>query len=481
MASKKPMGRSPNLEARVERIEASIERIKRTFQKMEVKSVGFTAAPLFVIALLWFALFGLCLLLISCHHCCCHHEPYGYSRTAYTLSLIFLILFTIAAIIGCIVLYIGQGKFHSSTTNTLEYVVKQANVTVDNLRNVSDYLDSAQKIGVARVFLAPDVQGRIDSIQTKINASSITLADRTKKNSDDIQDTLGTVRLFLIVVAAVMLLLAFLGFLLSVLGMQFLVYILVVVGWILVAGTFILCGVFLLLHNVVGDTCVAMDQWVKNPTAHTALDDILPCVDTATANETLLRSKEVTSQLVNVVNQVITNVSNINFAPSFAPLYYNQSGPLMPVLCNPFYSDMTDRKCETSEVNFDNATQVWHNYICQASPAGICMTTGRLTPDSYNQMAAAVNVSFGLHHYGPFLVQLEDCTFVRETFTEISRAHCPGLRKYSKWIYSGLVMVSAAVMLSLIFWVIYARERKHRVYNKFITRSGDLPPERKGP
>lgn len=81
-------------------------------------------------------------------------------------------------------------------------------------------------------------------------------------------------------------------------------------------------------------------------------------------------------------------------------------------------------------------------------------------------MTAAVNVSYGLYHYGPFLVDLQDCTFVRQTFSDISIKYCPGLRKYTQWIYVGLVIVSAAVMLSLIFWVIYARERRHRVYTK---------------
>lgn len=84
----------------------------------------------------------------------------------------------------------------------------------------------------------------------------------------------------------------------------------------------------------------------------------------------------------------------------------------------------------------------------------------------YDQMAAAINVTFGLYHYGPFLVDLQDCTFVRDTFTAISKDHCPGLRRFTEWIYIGLVLVSAAVMFSLIFWVIYARERRHRVYTK---------------
>lgn len=115
---------------------------------------------------------------------------------------------------------------------------------------------------------------------------------------------------------------------------------------------------FFAFASVTTDTCVAMNQWIELPTANTAMDEILPCVDKAAAQQTLLRSKEVTSELVNLVNQVITNVSNINFAPNFTPLYYNQSGPLMPLLCDPFHPDLTDRQCDAGEVGLSNATQV---------------------------------------------------------------------------------------------------------------------------
>ncbi|CAI0388902.1 unnamed protein product [Linum tenue] len=237
---------------------------------------------------------------------------------------------------------------------------------------------------------------------------------------------------------------------------------LVILGWILVAGTFILCGVFLLLHNVVADTCVAMDDWVQHPTAKTAMDDFIPCVDNATAQETLVQSKQVSFQLINLVDTVLANFSNRNFPPQLGPpLNYNQSGPLVPLLCNPFNSDLTVKE------------QAWKAYVCQVSSSGICTTPGRLTPSLYSQMSSAVNVSYGLYRYGPFLVELEDCTFVRRTFTDINASYCPDLRRYTQWIYVGLVIVSAAVMLSLIFWVIYARERRHRVYTKqFMTGGG---------
>uniref|UniRef100_A0A2C9UM73 Uncharacterized protein n=1 Tax=Manihot esculenta TaxID=3983 RepID=A0A2C9UM73_MANES len=410
-------------------------------------SVSLTAAPFFLIAGIWFVLFGLSLAFICLCYCCCRREPYGYSRMCYALSLIFLIFFTISAIVGCVVLYTGQQKFHSITTHTLDYVVNQANVTAENLRNVSDYLAAARSVSVDNMLLPGNIRNSISDIETKINSSSSTLSNRTQENSKDIEDGLDTMRLVLIILAAVMLALAFLGFLFSILGMQCLVYSLVILGWILVAGTFILCGVFLLVHNVVADTCVAMDEWVLHPTAKTAMDDIIPCVDNATAQATLRQTKEA------------------------GPLYYNQSGPLMPVLCNPFNSDFTERQCVAGEVDFNNATEVWKNYICQ-DQSGICKTTGRITPSTYNQMATAVNLSYGLRRYGPFLVSLQDCTFVRQTLTVISHSYCPNLRRYTEWIYVGLVMVSAAVMLSLIFWVIYARERRHRVYTKQLLSRG---------
>lgn len=437
-------------------------------------SVAFTAAPLFVISAAWFLLFALIMLCSCCYHFCCSTRKYSYSRAAYAISLGLLILFTLAAIIGCIILYSGQGYFHTSTTNTLNYVVGQANITVENLRNFSNDLSAVKIIGVDQVFLPNNMLGQIDEVVTKTNSSAETLNRRALDNSKKISDLLDTVRVILIVVAAVMLFLAFLGFLLSIFGLQFLVFFLVLLGWLLVAGTFILCGVFLVLHNVVADTCISMEEWVIYPSEHTTLDDILPCVDVATANESLTRSREVTFQLVTIVNQVINNVANRNFPPGTPPpLFYNQSGPLMPTLCNPFNKDLSNHTCAAGEVNFGNATQVWGGFVCNVSSTssssttgGTCTTVGRVTPKIYDQMAGAAKASFGLYHYGPFLFQLEDCTFVRETFQSISQNNCPGLRRYSKLVYIGLAMVSTAVMLSLIFWVIYARERRHRKYSK---------------
>ncbi|KAI4380485.1 hypothetical protein MLD38_006671 [Melastoma candidum] len=399
-------------------------------------SVVFTAIPFFAIAAAWFTLFGISLGYICLCYCCFPREPYGYSRLTYALSLIFLMLFTLVAIIGSVVLYMGQGRFHTITSDTLTYVVSQANATSQKLKDVSEYLAMAKQIGVGSFSLPADVQSNIDAVESKINSSAATISNKTTRNSKNIQDGLDSKRLSLVLLAAVMLFLAFLGFLFSALGLQ--------------------CLVYLGVH----------------PAEHTALDDIIPCVDNATAQESLLRSKDVTYQLVGIVNIVITNVANQDFPPSAGPFYFNQSGPQLPTLCSRFNVDLTNRQCASGEVDFNNATEVQKNYVCQVSSSGICVTPGRLTPAFYDQMVKAENVSYGLYHYGPFLVGLQDCSFLRETFSYISKTYCPDLSQYSRWVYIGLVMVSAAVMLSLIFWsympgndgTVFTQSISHRCY-----------------
>lgn len=95
--------------------------------------------------------------------------------------------------VGCVVLYTGQGKFHGITSRTLEYVVNTANTTAEKLRDVSEYLAAAKRIGVDQVFLPSNVQSDIDRIESKINSSASTLTERAVDNSDKIHDIVDSV------------------------------------------------------------------------------------------------------------------------------------------------------------------------------------------------------------------------------------------------------------------------------------------------
>lgn len=103
---------------------------------------------------------------------------------------------------------------------------------------------------------------------------------------------------------------------------------------------------------------MAMNEWVENPHAETALSSILPCVDEKTSNSTLQQSKQVVVQLVNVINTAIYTIVNADPSQLNSSSYYNQSGPLVPALCSPFDSQLNDRPCQPPEVSLDNASLV---------------------------------------------------------------------------------------------------------------------------
>nr|XP_051203573.1 uncharacterized protein LOC127317086 [Lolium perenne] len=77
-----------------------------------IASVAFSAAPAFAAAAVWFVAFALAGLVACCCRCCRGGtiSDYSYSRKKFAVSLILVLAFTAAAVIGCAVLYDGQGK-----------------------------------------------------------------------------------------------------------------------------------------------------------------------------------------------------------------------------------------------------------------------------------------------------------------------------------------------------------------------------------
>ncbi|XP_023541107.1 uncharacterized protein LOC111801364 [Cucurbita pepo subsp. pepo] len=423
-------------------------------------SVGFTGAIGFILSILWFISFGIALFI----HLCCGWKlniKGEESKTSQRICLALLVVLTCAATIGCILLCIGQNDFYNEGLHTLKYVVNQSDYTVDTLKNVTEYLSLAKTISVAEVFLPIDVINDIDELNADLNTAADTVAEQTSINSNKITRVFIAMRSALITVAALMLLLALVGLFLSFFGYQHAMYILILSGWLLVTITFVLYGLFVILDSAVSDTCMAMEEWVDNPHAETALSNILPCVDHKTTNRTLIQSKKIVNDIVSVVDQFVYNFANANPPPGL-PNYCNQSGPPMPALCYPYNSQLEESRCGDNDVTIDNASTVWQKFVCQVSESKLCTTVGRVTPDIYSQMVAAVNESYALQHYTPPLLSLQNCNFVRETFHNITTGYCPHLHHHLKIVNVGLAMISVGVLLCLLLWILYANHLQRR-------------------
>nr|GMD27681.1 uncharacterized protein LOC109156800 [Ipomoea batatas] len=317
----------------------------------------------------------------------------------------------------------------------------------------------------------------IDRLNEDLNDAADMLEEKTNDNSDRIRGVFNVVRTSLITVAAVMLIISLLGLCLSIRGHKHTIHIFIISGWLLVSVTFILCGVFVVIDNAISDTCVAMGEWVDNPHAETALSNILPCVDQRTTNRTLVKSKQVVVDIVNIVNGFIDTYANSNPTDPHNSIYYNQSGPLMPHLCYPYDSQLHDLPCFEQELSMENSSSVWQKYTCNVSATGFCSSIGRLTPDMYGQLVAAVNISYALQHYAPPMLNLQNCNFVRDTFRNITSHHCPPLEHHLRTVNAGLALISVGVMLSLALWMIYAnRPQREEAFAKLFFKKNRAPP-----
>ncbi|XP_047965987.1 uncharacterized protein LOC125210479 [Salvia hispanica] len=433
-------------------------------------SVGFTGAAAFSLAILWFFSFGVALLV---HYSCGWKIKITGNEASWSLRicLLLLILFTSAAAIGCILLSVGQVDFHGEAMDTLNYVVNQSEFTVDTLRNVTEYLSLAKTVNVAQIFLPSDIGNDIDQLNVQLNSAADTLELKTNENSSKIRIVFSKVKSALITIAAVMLVVSLLGLALSIFGHQHVIHIFIISGWLLVAVTFILCGVFIILDNAIADTCLAMGEWVENPHAETALSNILPCVDQRTTNQTLYKSKQVINDISNMVNGFVGSVANSNPPPQAGSSYYNQSGPVIPPLCYPYDAQLQERICSDGELSMENASTVWQTYTCNVSSFGLCTSVGRLTPAMYTELLTALNVSYALEHYAPVLLNLQNCNFVRDTFRNITSSYCPPLDRYLRVVNAGLGLISVGVMLSLALWILYAnRPQRVEVFAKLSSR-----------
>ncbi|KAG2379738.1 uncharacterized protein HKW66_Vig0165170 [Vigna angularis] len=441
-------------------------------------SLAFSGVPPVAVAVCWFFMVAISFTLIallSCCGCCKGKHSAECSRIIYVVSLSFIVLFLIMTAIGGFFLYTGLERFQITANDVSDVLVTKANSIFNIVQNVVTNLAAAKNIQVAGFTLPDDIKQGIEMAEDFTNEADI-IRNQAEKTARISMEFLNAVSESLIIVGSMMLILAAIGFMVSFFGWKVVVYILLFFGWILVTITFLLSSLSLVVHNGVADTCVAIDEWVQHPRSESALSKLLPCMDEATTQKTLDISKNTSYLVVNLVNEFVVNVAN-NDNPPMADkdIKYNQSGPALPLICNPFFPNMTERKCDTMEITLKGAPTAYQGFLCDTSPSGVCITVGRLTPSLYSKVMVATNLSDSLYRNGPIFAGLLNCSFVIATFDQINDHDCPSFKRNSHQIFVGLVVVSTAVMFSVILWVLFVKERQVQMSAKKLRTTTTTP------
>ena len=72
-------------------------------------------------------------------------------------------------------------------TETLAYVMRQADSMVSQRRAISEHLATAKQMGVRQVFLPANVQTEIEQIGVKLSSSIAAITGKATNSSSDIK------------------------------------------------------------------------------------------------------------------------------------------------------------------------------------------------------------------------------------------------------------------------------------------------------
>jgi hypothetical protein len=98
-----------------------------------------------------------------------------------------------------------------------------------------------------------------------------------------------------------------------------------------------------------------------------------------------------------------------------------------------------------------------------APDTDLCSGNRSLTYDIYGQLVLASNVSYALYHYAPVLLDLQDCKFVRATFSSIASQYCPPLERDLRLVSAGLGLIASGFVLYLLWMLLADRPQREEV------------------
>ncbi|GBG62127.1 hypothetical protein CBR_g29327 [Chara braunii] len=440
-----------------------------------LSSVAYTAAPAFIIAVLWALLAVVYLFAIICYCCCCKRNRHAkfYESSAYCWPLVLVVLLTFTALGGSAILYTGAGKMHTELGLTIDYILEEVNKTTTKVRLAADDLVSMTNFSIAGAQMTSADQVKVMDAMNEMYKAANDVDTAVEDNKKDIRRVVDLIRLIMNIVVGVTAGLVILGLVFTLLAWKYCIRVLAILGWVLIFVTWVLAGVYIVVMNVTDDTCLAMEEWTHDVSANTSISDILPCVDKNTANRTLLKSKSVVlfgTQLIN--NGIVVT----NSLPVLAPA--------VPLLCPPYTNDLQVVPIETclaqepERTNFVEYEEDWRKHTCPLSPDYLsacqqpepsmnCFFSNcsdrRLTVPTYLKLVESTWMLVKINSTTHMLVELMQCQFAVKIFTDVNNNFCHKLQVQAKLQWIGLIVLSSSSMLLVFLWQLYVHRWNKRM------------------
>lgn len=429
-------------------------------------SVAFTGIAGYAIGVAWLLVGLLLALFLCCKYCCkcccgCCRRPKSdipHSGFYYWLPRILVLLLSLIALGSLVTLFV-RNKQLTKQVHLVEGTILGAATSATTV--VGDITSTLARVdGLLASYDVPGLSS-LNSTDQSLNNQAASVNSTVNSTKRKLDRLVKDVEIALIVILAVTIFIVLAGLAATFFGWRRIFYLIIVAAWLLTALIWILFGVCYAFNNVVSDTCLAVDEYLQAP-ANTTLDNILPCVDLATAGNAFVYAREGISNIILEANSTVASIELYNSK-------HGNGNSSLGGVCDPLGGAPNytyTGTCQPDTIPIGNIPQVIAPYVCMSNMTAFeCLSEGRFVTQGTNATLYALsNGAQSLLNILPEMENLANCSFVYATFTTFVNQRCDPLKSVFRNLWIPMVILSTAMTLLCICWMLALHRNLHQRY-----------------
>jgi hypothetical protein len=307
-------------------------------------------APGFALAIMLFVVMILMILVYVastvCGALCCKccngaYKPRKFTKKDLVINKVVILVFVALTAAGCFIIFAEGPALLEGVSDLTQAMVDTVLDLVEDGRSISSAINSAAEDDSMALG---DVASTMDSMDDALDS----VEDAINKAQDQIETQLDTAGALILAAAGAMFALSFVVFAAAFIGWWRLLILFIVLLSLGMVVAWIVWGVVAMVTTLVDDLCWAMQDYLDNPYS-SDLGDLIPCMDAATALDTMTLARSMASAGIVGVNSFLED--------------YAGSNPYQNYVCYTYVKVRLDELCTDQNEYFQDDFTL---YVCKA-------------------------------------------------------------------------------------------------------------------
>jgi hypothetical protein len=307
-------------------------------------------APGFALAIMLFVVMILMILVYVastvCGALCCKccngaYKPRKFTKKDLVINKVVILVFVALTAAGCFIIFAEGPALLEGVSDLTQAMVDTVLDLVEDGRSISSAINSAAEDDSMALG---DVASTMESMDDALDS----VEDAINKAQDQIETQLDTAGALILAAAGAMFALSFVVVAAAFIGWWRLLILFIVLLSLGMVVAWIVWGVVAMVTTLVDDLCWAMQDYLDNPYS-SDLGDLIPCMDAATALDTMTLARSMASAGIVGVNSFLED--------------YAGSNPYQNYVCYTYVKVRLDELCTDQNEYFQDDFTL---YVCKA-------------------------------------------------------------------------------------------------------------------